>query len=208
MKFSKWNSQQGKSLICSLKYGLLKFWGSRKNYNDRQIWRNVILNLVLSEIIYHHFCGQSEFESAPRILKNVSEKSIKAVSMPLKFWCDRIKTTFWVASMAWFGRISTYLGSVAGLLPFPVISEIQMPTSQNGHAHTLKQFLGNNRQIVWVSLTILWDWRLKPFIIFATTFYHRWLKESLCNGTYICDGAFLCKKLTSFIPQLFLQKTP
>ena len=136
MKFSKWNSQQGQSLICSLKYGLLKFWGSRKNYNDRQIWRNVILNLVLSEIIYHHFCGQSEFESAPRILKNVSEKSIKAVSMPPKFWCDRIKTTFWVASMAWFGGISTYLGSVARLLPFPVISEIQMPTSQNGHAHT------------------------------------------------------------------------
>ena len=49
--------------------------------------------------------------------------------------------------MAWFGRISTYLGSVARLLPFPVISEIQMPTSQNGHAHTLKQFLGNNREI-------------------------------------------------------------
>ena len=27
--------------------------------------------------------------------------------------------------------------------------------------NTLKQFVGNSRRIVWVYLTILWDWRLK-----------------------------------------------
>ena len=28
-------------------------------------------------------------------------------------------------------------------------------------SNTLKQFVGNSRQIAWVCLTILWDWRLK-----------------------------------------------
>ena len=61
-------------------------------------------------------------------------------------------------------------------------------TSQNGQTHfnllsanpskcsnTLKQFVGNSRQIVWVCLTILWGWHLKGWNL--ATFAARFSKS-------------------------------
>ena len=47
-------------------------------------------------------------------------------------------------------------GSILGPLLFNPLSP--NPTKWS---NTLKQFIGNSRRIVWVCLTILWDWRLK-----------------------------------------------
>ena len=35
------------------------------------------------------------------------------------------------------------------------------------HTHTIR--VGNNQRIVWVCLTILWDWRLKDYVTLART---------------------------------------
>ena len=49
------------------------------------------------------------------------------------------------------------------MLIFPFILMLSNPLSANSTkwSNTLKQFVGNSRQIVRVCLTILWGWRLK-----------------------------------------------
>ena len=46
---------------------------------------------------------------------------------------------------------------------------ISLSANPTKWSKTLKEFVGNSRRIVWVCLTILWDWRLRGYIGQMTT---------------------------------------
>ena len=58
--------------------------------------------------------------------------------------------------------ISEVIKSVTAIFTHHALSEHLNPLSTNPTkwSNTLKQFVGFFRRIVWVCLTILWDWRL------------------------------------------------
>ena len=65
-----------------------------------------------------------------------------------------------------FGKEDGWKASKMGLFQWPLMKLRKsifnsLGTNTTKWSNTLKQLVGNSRQIVWVFLTILWGWRLR-----------------------------------------------